>query len=57
MSTSGQIVLCAYNPEHRERFRTKLLWKEWRHLYPDLFDEDDERIAETQARRGYHFYE
>jgi hypothetical protein len=41
----------------RERFKSGELWREWHSSYPDLFDEDDLRLAKTQAGGGYHFYE
>jgi hypothetical protein len=57
MITTSSIGPFTYNPLQKELFRKQNLWKEWRCQYPDLFDMDDERLAETQAGRGYHFYE
>jgi hypothetical protein len=39
----------------RKRFQTKELSKEWREKYPELFDDDDLRLALTQPEN--HFYE
>jgi hypothetical protein len=41
----------------RERFISGKLWQEWYSKYPNLFDIDDVRLAESQAKLGYHFYE
>jgi hypothetical protein len=46
-----------YSQEERQRFRTAFLWQKWAEIYPNLFDADDCRIAKTQARLGYHFFE
>lgn len=43
------------NPKQRELFISGNLMQVWKDLYPDLFDEDDLRIAKNQ--RSYHFYE
>jgi hypothetical protein len=45
------------NPKQRARFIAGDLWQEWSLKYPDLFDEDDVRIAHGQARHKFHFYE
>lgn len=39
----------------REAFRSGRLREEWAYRYPQLFDEDDLRIARAQP--DYHFYE
>jgi len=44
-----------FSEEDREQFRSGQLRDEWAEKYPQLFDEDDVRIARTQAH--YHFYE
>jgi hypothetical protein len=41
----------------RERWRSGDLAAEWRERFPALFDDDDLRIAVTQAKRNLHFYE
>ena len=43
--------------EERERFISGSLWEGWIKKYPDIFDEDDHRLAQSQAHLGYHFYE
>ncbi len=41
----------------------RVLWKsgslaaEWARRFPELFDEEDRRLAGTQGPLGYHFYE
>lgn len=40
-----------------EQFKAGDLWRQWAALYPQLFDADDVRVAESQAARGYHFHE
>lgn len=45
------------NPIQRERFRSEKLWQEWHDKYPDIFDDDDLRLAKNQAHLGFHFYE
>jgi hypothetical protein len=45
------------HPGHHELFRSNELVTRWARTYPMLFDEDDLRIAQTQAEGGYHFYE
>ena len=61
MSSSDKAVRVlgtfTYSQEERQRFRTAFLWQKWARLYPALFDADDCRIAKTQARLGYHFFE
>ena len=39
------------------RFKAEDLSLSWASIYPMLFDEDDLRIAMSQAEMGYHFYE
>lgn len=41
----------------RERFRDGTLVREWRRRYPQLFDDDDERVLSTEHQRRYHFFE
>ena len=40
-----------------QRFRDGSLAPEWASAYPMIFDRDDLRLAETQAMRGYHYFE
>lgn len=44
-----------YHPSQRERFKDGSLVDEWYRAYPDIFDENDYRIARNQP--GYHFFE
>ncbi len=48
----------SYSEEQRERFRNRVLSHEWREQYPDVFDEDDLRLATggPQCRKN-HFFE
>lgn len=41
----------------RERFRDGTLVSDWRQRYPQLFDDDDERVLNTEHQRRYHFFE
>lgn len=41
----------------QERWRGGSLAAEWAERFPELFDEDDLRLAKTQGPMGYHFYE
>lgn len=43
--------------ERRMRFIAGKLWSEWAKEFPRIFDEDDQRLAENQARYHCHFYE
>jgi len=47
--------MLTYNPAFLKRWRAGILPKEWQRKYPDIFDEDDLRIALAQPR--YHFGE
>lgn len=44
-----------FSADQRERFRTCDLPEEWRESYPELFDENDLRLARSQPSN--HFYE
>jgi hypothetical protein len=46
-----------YKEEQHDKFRTGKLWQEWARQYPDIFDTDDARLAQSQAAHGYHFFE
>lgn len=52
-------VLATYiSPEPlRRRWREGSLSTEWAAAYPEVFDKDDLRIANTQAHLGYHYFE
>lgn len=40
-----------------KQFKAGNLWRQWAAQYPELFDADDVRVAQSQAARGYHFHE
>ena len=40
-----------------EKFKSGELYEEWFRVFPELFDEDDIRVARTQAKLGYHYFE
>ncbi len=44
-----------FDPREREAFRAGDLREVWARTYPQIFDEDDLRIARSQP--NYHFYE
>ncbi|MCH8026008.1 MAG: hypothetical protein IH866_04355 [Chloroflexi bacterium] len=44
-----------YHARLRDRWRSGSLPRELRHAYPDLFDDDDLRLALSQP--AYHFFE
>jgi hypothetical protein len=44
-------------PSQRARWKSGHLAQEWKKRFPNLFDDDDLRIANSQARFGTHFYE
>lgn len=46
-----------FHSGQRDRFRNGDLIREWRHRYPQIFDDDDERVLETVHQRQYHFFE
>lgn len=52
-------LLASYktHPDHYQKFRTVDIFSQWAKMYPMLFDRDDLRIANNQAKMGYHFYE
>jgi hypothetical protein len=43
--------------KERKRFISGNLWQEWVKKYPDIFDDDDHHLVQSQAHLGYHFYE
>jgi len=58
MKTKLQIVgEFEVRSKQRECFVNGELWQEWFEKYPEIFDEDDLRLAKSQASKGYHFYE
>jgi hypothetical protein len=48
-----------YRSQQRDRFVSGELWKQWAKGYPDIFDEEDVRIAKSQAgpKMRQHFHE
>ena len=40
-----------------EQFKSGDLCEEWFRVFPELFDEDDIRVARTQAKQGLHYFE
>ena len=40
-----------------EKFKSGELYEEWFRVFPELFDEDDIRVARTQAKLGAHYFE
>jgi hypothetical protein len=46
-----------FHPTQRQKFTEGILPKEWHNQYPMLLDDDDLRIATTQAKYAYHYYE
>lgn len=47
-----------FSPKNlRQKFRDGSLAPEWAVAYPMIFDHDDLRIAKTQAKHGYHYFE
>ena len=40
-----------------KKFKTEGLYEEWFKRFPVLFDEDDIRVARTQAKLGLHYFE
>ena len=40
-----------------ERFKSGELWVRWAERYPMLFDPDDVRQVQTQAKHGFHYHE
>ncbi|WP_407278308.1 VRR-NUC domain-containing protein [Aromatoleum evansii] len=49
--------LFSFHTDQRERFRDGTLVRDWRRRYPQIFDEDDERVLNTEHQRRYHFFE
>ena len=52
-----EIGVFEYYRRQREAFKQGHLWQEWAARYPDIFDEEDCRLAESQGPDGYHFNE
>jgi hypothetical protein len=46
-----------YSEAQRRRFIGGTLWRDWHRRYPEIFDADDLRLAESQAHLGSHFHE
>jgi hypothetical protein len=51
------ILYFDYSEDQRTLFKTGMLWKTWIQKYPEIFDIDDERLANKQAKYNYHFFE
>ena len=49
--------MCTVQEGERELFASGELWQQWVREYPNIFDEDDRRLARSQAKLGIHFYE
>lgn len=49
--------LFSFHSDQRKRFRDGTLVRDWRRRYPQIFDEDDERVLNTEHQRRYHFFE
>jgi len=43
--------------EQYERYRSGGLWQQWLKDYPNIFDKDDQKVAQKNAHRGVGFYE
>ncbi len=54
-----EIGVFEYNPQQWDRFTSGELWCQWARDYPDIFDQRDIKIAETQAGPSMrlHFHE
>ena len=46
-----------FRSTQRDRFRSGDLVREWRERYPQLFDEDDERVLRTDLQRQFNYFE
>jgi hypothetical protein len=46
-----------FHPDQRKRFRDGSLIAHWTARYPELFDQDDVRLLQTEHQRKYHFFE
>ena len=57
MQPITQIATVDVAPSQRERWKSGTLAQEWKARFPNLFDDDDLRIADSQAAFGTHFYE
>ncbi len=57
MNTFQALGKFPVNSSQHAEFKSGRLWQSWSGLYPELYDSDDVRVAKTQAKMGYHFYE
>lgn len=57
LKPSREIGKFGFTNSQRQRFVAGTLWRDWVKRYPELFDADDVRLAESQAHLGYHFFE
>ncbi len=55
MSSAFPEETTTYDPDLREKWQSGILPKKWHEAYPDLFDDDDLRLALSQP--SWHFYE
>jgi hypothetical protein len=55
MKPITKIAPIPVDPAQRARWQSRNLALEWRQKFPDLFDDDDLRIAKSQP--NIHFYE
>lgn len=47
----------ATTDKQHEDFRNSSLLESWSKSHPQIFDQDDIRVARNQCQDGYHFYE
>jgi hypothetical protein len=52
-----ELGVIPFSPRLKDHWRRGDLWKRWLDEYPELFDDDDRRLAESQAELGFHFVE
>ncbi|MBN1186993.1 MAG: VRR-NUC domain-containing protein [Bacteroidales bacterium] len=52
-----KLLHIAFTEDQRLHFRNGNLIKIWKDTYPEIFDEDDIRLAWSQGTLGYKFYE
>ena len=46
-----------FSRDQQARFKSGELWREWSRAYPELFDDRDIQLAQSQGPSGTHFYE
>jgi hypothetical protein len=57
MTVFTEILEFEVDSKERELFKSGKLWQEWHRRYPEIFDDDDLRLAQNQAHLGYHYCE